>query len=171
MIDGYKIIKEGKNSYIFITDSNVEYQIIVRPSGFGYENLKNKFKNVLEIALNCDGNTADKDYKTAKTIAKFCTEMSCLYDAVFLQMHNQPEIINNNKVQRRGLSRIKLWSRLISKYFKDCILLTNLALDPNKKNDILCIVIKKDTIYFKQLVKNFYRFCHSKMHKKNIVNV
>ena len=161
----YKIIKEGKNSYTFFTQNNIEYQMVVKPSGMTYTTNEGVLKNVLEISLNCDINTANKDYKTAKTIARFCSEISNKYEAVFVQTHNQPERISKNRVARRGATRIKLWSRLISKYFNEYILFTNLMLYPNKNSDILCVVIKKDSQYYKQFVTNFYRFCYSKMYK------
>tara|TARA_B110001452_G_C15236791_1_gene428226 strand:+ start:967 stop:1470 length:504 start_codon:yes stop_codon:yes gene_type:complete len=164
MLEYYEIIKEGTNKYVFTTKENIEYQLVIRPSGITYKSIKGEDKNVLELALNCDTNTASKDYKTIKTLAAFCTEMSLKYDAIYIQIHNQPEVVNNNKTERRGLSRIKLWNRVISKYFNDYILLTNLVLSPNSNSDILSIVIKKDSTHFKDYVTNFYRFCHHKMY-------
>ncbi len=171
MDQGYEIIEESPNNYVFFNKDNVEYQLMVRPSGIVYQDYHGEDIDVLEVALNCDSNTASKDYKTSKTIAAFCTRMSLKHDAVFLQMHNQPEQINNNKVERRGLSRIKLWSRVISKYFKGYIMFTNLLLDPNKHSDILTIVVRKDSVYFKHIVASFYRFSHTKMYPKNTANV
>ncbi len=165
MLDYYKICKEGKNAYVFTTKDDIEYQIVVKTSGMIYKDVNGKTKNILELALNCDTNTARKDYKTVQTLAVFCTEVTSIYDAVYMQIHNQPELINNNKTQRRGLARMKLWNRVITKYFNDYILLTNLVLNPNKNSDYLSIVVKKDSIYFKEYVTNFYRFCHSKMYK------
>lgn len=164
MNDYYKIIKQGTNKYVFTTKDDIEYQLVVRPSGIRYKDISRENKNILELALNCDTNTASKDYKTFKTLVAFCTEMSLRYDAIYMQIHNQPEVINNNKTERRGLSRIKLWNRLISKYFNDYILLTNLVLSPNSNSDILTIVIKKDSSCFKNYVTSFYRFCHNKMY-------
>ena len=63
----YRIIKEGTNKYVFTTKENIEYQLVVRPSGIIYKSIKGEDKNVLELALNCDTNTASKDYKTIKT--------------------------------------------------------------------------------------------------------
>jgi len=161
----YRIIREGTNKYVFTTKENIEYQLVIRPSGMTYKCIKGGNKNVLELVLNCDTNTASKDYKTIKTLVVFCREISLKYDAIYIQIHNQPEVVNNNKTERRGLSRIKLWNRVISKYFSDYILLTNLVLSPNSNSDILSIVIKKKSTYFKDYVTSFYRFCHNKMYQ------
>ena len=165
MLDSYHIIKEGKNKYVFITKDMIEYQLVLKPSGIVIETASGTLKNVIELALNCDINTAQKDYRTLKTIARFCTEITSRCDAVYMQIHNQPESVNNNKIERRGLSRIKLWNRMISKHFSDYIFLNNLSLDPNKNSDILTIVIKKESVYFKDFVSNFYRFCYHKMYQ------
>lgn len=157
MDNNYQIIKNRPDSYGFITRENIEYELVIKPSGIAYLNKEGKQKNVIELALNCDFNSANKDYKTVKTIIFFCKELSQRLDAVYIQMHNQPELINN-KTKRRGLSRIKLWSRIINKHFKEYVFLTNQILDPHKDRDILCIAIKKDSIYYKQIVTNFYRF-------------
>lgn len=165
MLDHYEIKKEGKNKYVFYNKENVEYQLVVKASGLQYQNEEGSCKNVLEIALNCDTNTANKDYLTVKTLAAFCTQVTKHYDAVYMQIHNQPELINNNKIERRGISRIRLWNRVVSKYFNDYIMLTNLVLAPNSNSDLLSVVVKKDSIYFKKVVANFYRFCYRKMYK------
>lgn len=164
-MDSYSITKEGRNKYVFLTDDDVEYQLVIKPSGIIYKDLMGLSKNVIELALNCDINTASKDYKTVKTLAKFYKEISSKCDAIYMQIHNQPENINNGKIERRGLLRVKLWNRSISRYFDNYILLTNLVLNPNKNSDILSILIKKDSIHFKQFVTNFYRFCYFKMYK------
>lgn len=164
MLEFYNITKEGSNKYVFTTKENIEYQLVIRPSGIIYKSGKGEDKNVLELALNCDTNTASKDYKTIKTLAAFCTQMTLKYDAIYMQIHNQPQIINNDRTERRGLSIIKLWNRIIGKYFNDYILLTNLLLSPNRNSDILTIVIKKDSSCFKNYVTSFYRFCHNKMY-------
>ena len=166
MIDHYKIKKEGTNKYVFTTKDDIEYQLVLRPSGVEYKDISGKNKSILELALNCDTNTARKDYMTIKTLATFCTEVLFKYDAIYIQIHNQPEEINNSKIERRGLTRIKLWNRVISKYFNEYILLTNLVLSPNKNSDVLSIAIKKDSTYYKDCVANFYRFCHIKMYRK-----
>jgi|GEM_PF-5485056 len=162
---GYEIIKESEGTYIFVTDNNIEYQLETKSSGIIYKDFNGEYKDIMEIALNCDINTASKDYKTTITLANFFGGLSSSHDAIYLQIHNQPEHLSENKIQRRGLSRLKLWNREISKYFKNHIMLNNLALSPNKNSDILSIILKKDSIYYKQFVINFYRFCYSKMHK------
>lgn len=164
-MNSYSINKEGRNKYVFVTDDNVEYQLVIKSSGIKYKDSKGVNKNVIELALNCDINTASKDYKTVKTLAKFYAGVSSMYDAIYMQIHNQPESLNNGKIERRGLSRVKLWNRSISRYYGNYLLLTNLVLSPNKNSDILSILIKKDSLYFKQFVTNFYRFCYSKMYK------
>lgn len=166
MIESYPITQDSPNSYIFFNKNNVEYQIVIKPSGITYENENGEKKDILNFALNCDTNIANKDYNTAKTIAHFCSQFSEKDEALFLQTHNQPEVLENDKIQRRGMTRIKLWGRLISKYFNDYILLTNLVLSPNKHSDIFCLVVKKDSAHFKQIVTNFYRFCYYRMYKK-----
>jgi len=167
MLGSYKIIKEGTNKYVFFTKEGIEYQLVIKPSGMVFEDDTGNQKNIIELALNCDTNTASKDYRTVKTLVRFSFEIAARCDVVYMQIHNQPEWINNERQERRGVSRVKLWNRLITKNFSDYIMLTNLSLDPNKKNDILSIVIKKDSNYFKEYVKNFYRFCHSKMYAPN----
>ena len=165
MIEHYEIKKEGKNKYVFFTSSNIEYQLVVKPSGIVFEDIDGFNINILELALNCDINTAIKDYKTIKTLVVFCVKISCKHDAVYMQIHNQPEKINNNKIERRGISRIKLWNRVIEKYFSNYIFLNNLILSPEKKSDILTLVLKKDSLYYKECITSFYRFCYKKMYK------
>lgn len=162
----YNIKKESSNNYIFFNKKNVEYQVIIKKSGIIYKDNDNNLKNILELVLNCDINTASKDYKTIKTLAKIFDEISDTSDAIFMQIHNQPENISNNKIKRRGLSRIKLWSRALNYYFENYILFTNLLLNPNKNSDLFGIFIKKDSVYYNQFVTNFYRFCYLKMYSK-----
>lgn len=162
---GYEIISEGEGMYVFVTENNIEYQLVIKSSGIVYEDLEGKSNDVIELALNCDINTASKDYRTIKTLINFYEEVSRKYDAIYMQIHNQPETISDNKIQRRGLSRIKLWNRTVSNHFENHIMLTNLVLNPNKSSDVLSIIIKKDSIFYKQFVTNFYRFCYFKMYK------
>ncbi|MGQ8868503.1 hypothetical protein [Myroides sp. TSA_177.3] len=162
---GYEIVKEGEGTYIFVTDNNIEYQLETKRSGIVYEDFQGECKDIIELALNCDINTASKDYKTTLTLANFFEGLASSHDAIYLQIHNQPEHLYEDKVQRRGLSRLKLWNREISKFFKNHIMLNNLVLNPNKSSDILSIIIKKDSIYYNQFVIKFYRFCYFKMYK------
>jgi len=163
----YSINEEGRNKYIFFTKKKIEYQMVVNPSKIEFLDSDGKVQYIPDLALNCDVNVVDKDYKTSKTIAFFCTELSKKNEGLLMQIHNQPEELENNKTHRRGLLRIKLWSRLIQRYFKNYIMLTNQVLDPHKNSDIFCIVVKKNSPYFNQIVTNFYRFCYTKMYLKS----
>ena len=154
----YNIEKEGKNKYIFFTGKGIEYQIVVKNSGIITT------KSILEIDLNCDINTAVKDYKTLRTIVEFGKQVSEFRDAFFIQIHNQSEIVLEDKVKRRGKTRLQLWNRIIEQNFQDFILLNNLVLNPNEKSDILSLALRKNTPMFKEYVTDFYRFCHKKMY-------
>ena len=36
-MNSYNINKEGRNKYVFVTDDNVEYQLVIKPSGIIYK--------------------------------------------------------------------------------------------------------------------------------------
>lgn len=165
MKERYIIKRENENSYIFTTESKIEYQMIIKYSEITYKDIQNNVINVPDLALNCDLNTVIKDYKTSRTIAFFCSKLTLNYEALLLQIHNQPEKLENNKIERRGVLRIKLWNRVINRYFKDFVMFTNQILDPHPESDIFCIVLKKDSSHYNEVLSNFYSFCHSKMYK------
>ena len=98
-----------------------------------------------------------KDRKTISTLILFMRYFLTHYDAVYFQTHNQLEFVKKIG-KKRGVSRVKLWVRIGSRYFKDHIVLTNLGLNHQEKDDIPSLVIKKDFEYYKQIVTNFYRF-------------
>ena len=160
----YNVIKNvsTSNRYVFNTKGNTEYELILSPSGITYATNNGERKNIVEFAINCELSRVNRDTKTLKTIIKFCSELSEFSEAIYFRTHNQPE----SDTQRRGQIRLKLWSRIINQYFSDYVLLTNLVLVPNKDSDILCLVVKKDSIYYNQLVTNFYRFCDLQMYKR-----
>jgi hypothetical protein len=158
MIDSYKITKIDLNKYTFTTDKKIKYYLIFKPSGIVYENTDGEIKNVLELSLVHRKNSSPmRDSKTISTLILFMRSFLERYDAVYFQTHNQLEFVNKIE-KKRGISRVKLWVRIGSRYFKDHIILTNLGLNHQKKDDIPSLVIKKDFEYYKQIVTNFYRF-------------
>ena len=158
MICSYKITKIVLNKYTFTTDNKIRYYLIFKPSGIVYENTEGEIKNVLELSLvHRKSRSPVKDRKTIGTLILFMRDFLKNYDAVYFQTHNQLELINKIG-KKRGISRIKLWVRIASRYFKDYIVLTNLGLNHQENDDIPSLVIKKDFEYYKQIVTNFYRF-------------
>lgn len=162
----YNVIEEEKNYYIFTTDKNVEYQLVLKESGIKYKEEGGKIVEISELCLNCDINTAAKDYKTNKTLAKFYAKIAEAQEAIYIQIHNQPESLKDSKVCRRGLIRAKLWNRILTQNFDEYLYLNNMYLAPNPNSDIFSIIIKKESLYFKQIIKEFYRFCYDKMYKQ-----
>ncbi len=153
----YKIKKQGLNSYYFVSDSGIKYCFILSKSDVSYDTLCGGTKNILELSLKCGIKNPPKDYKVIRTIIIFMKELVGYYDAIFLQTHNQLEnSINFRKT--RGKTRVNLWNRICKANFEDHVILTNYEL---YKKDIPCLIIRKKTIFYKQIVNSFNEYCFS----------
>ena len=45
MLEYYDIIKQGTNKYVFTTKENIEYQLVIRPSGIIYKSNKGQMRH------------------------------------------------------------------------------------------------------------------------------
>lgn len=153
----YRINKDAPNEYSFTTDKKVKYYLIFKPSGIVYQNENAKNINVLELSLLYKAKKTNpvKDNKTIRTLILFIKSYFQHFDVIYLQAHNRLEHLENLK-KRRGSLRVKLWIRIMNRYFSNLILLSNV--NQQKKEDIPCLFVRKDSIHLEQIKISFDKF-------------
>ena len=167
MKETYDLIEICDGNYMFNNDNAISYQLEIKKTDMNYicqNNSTNKLK-IFQFSTIDVEHVMQMDVKTRHTIIHFVHEilLNNNDDAVLFNVNNGFEGLSNLKY--RGLSRLKLFRRLMSQanqfYNYRTILLTNqhFILDPKSyTGDYIGMIIKTESKDYFNIIKEFNKY-------------